>query len=265
MKSKCLQKKRKEKAASWSKENGEEISWKTEPIQMSTSWAPRTKVTTTEEWSLELNWPILYQKMLLWAKNPKIYGKETPARNPSNTVKNRNPGAMVFRFLLGKDSNTTKTTTITEKSACMQAKEFARNLEAEDEQEEWEVTNNVPKNALSSQKSKKMWEGTSSKEPIQYSIHQDYHQVHLHKTYRCRSSSLPWTLRQKTRRKSGKSWYQHYGPVPVQLRRYNDWSGPGEPASPPGGSGSTPSSNQGPGSSTPRSRNEAEKGGQQLP
>ena len=40
---------------------------------------------------------------------------------------------------------------------------------------------------------------------------------------------------------------------------------PGEPATPPGGSGSTAGSNQGPGSSTPRSRNEAEKGGQQLP
>ena len=55
---------------------------------------------------------------------------------------------MVFRFLLGKDSNTTKTTTITKQSACMQAKEFARNLEAEDEQEEWELTNNVPKMLL---------------------------------------------------------------------------------------------------------------------
>ena len=49
------------------------------------------------------------------------------------------------------------------------------NLEAEDEQEEWEVTpvqrevtNIVPKNALLSQKSKNIWEGNSSKEPIQY-------------------------------------------------------------------------------------------------
>ena len=39
----------------------------------------------------------------------------------------------------------------------------------------------------------------------------------------------------------------------------------GEPATPPGGSGSTASSNPGPGSSTPRSKHEAEKGGQQLP
>ena len=64
--------------------------------------------------------------MLFRAKNPKIYGKETPARNPSNTVKNRDPGAIAFRCLLGKDSKTTKTTTITKQSACMQAKETLR-------------------------------------------------------------------------------------------------------------------------------------------
>ena len=98
-------------------------------------------------------------------------GRKFPEKwNPSNTVQNRDPGATIFRCLLGNDSNTTKTTTITEKSACMQAKEFARNLEAEDELEEWEVTNNVPKKCSSEPKiqkymGRKLQEGTH---PIQY-------------------------------------------------------------------------------------------------
>ena len=45
---------------------------------------------------------------------------------------------------------------------------------------------------------------------------------------------------------------------------FMDWS-PGEPATPPGGSGSTASSNTGPGTSTPRSRYIAEDGDKQLP
>ena len=52
----------------------------------------------------------------------------------------------------------------------MQAKEFARNLEAEDEQEEWELTNNVPKMLLEPKIQKKymgrkLQKGTH---PIQY-------------------------------------------------------------------------------------------------
>ena len=65
-------------------------SWSMKMSKMSTSWASRTKVTTTEEWSLELNWPILYQKMLFWAKNPKKIWEGNSSKEPIQYSRKKN-------------------------------------------------------------------------------------------------------------------------------------------------------------------------------
>ena len=101
-------------------------------------------MTTTEEWGLELTNNV--PKNALLSQKSKNIWEGNSSKEPIQYSKESDLGAIVVRCLLGKDlnTNTTKTTTITKKSTCMeiemQVKEFAMNLEAEDEQEEWEVS-----------------------------------------------------------------------------------------------------------------------------
>ena len=100
-------------------------------------------MTTTEEWGLELTNNV--PKNALLSQKSKNIWEGNSSKEPIQYSKESDHEAIVVRCLLGKDlnTNTTKTTTI-EKSTCMeiemQVKEFAMNLEAEDEQEEREVS-----------------------------------------------------------------------------------------------------------------------------